>query len=272
MAGHPVDSHLARIGLERTDIETGGEGLARLQRAHMAAVPFENLDIALGDGVPHDVDLALERILGGRRGGWCFALNSTFALLLEALGFDVVLLGAAVLLDGPSTTIDHLALEVAGGEGDLVPHLVDVGFGDSFDIPLALNDRSPQDGGPARFQLIDGTHGTTLTEIVDDVPAARYRFKRVAHRFSQFAPVAERLQTDPDLHWSMKPFATRLLDPSSSDRVTLTRDRLELRRGSTEIVEDVAARDWDDALAEWFGITPPPGGWRRAPGVADARG
>src|SRR6185437_14996034 len=42
-----IDAYLARIGYAGSRAPTG-ETLAQLQQAHMLAVPFENLDIALG--------------------------------------------------------------------------------------------------------------------------------------------------------------------------------------------------------------------------------
>ena len=248
-----VDAYLERLGLGRDDVSTDADGLARLHRAHLAAVPFENLDIVFAGGVAHDVDRAIEKIVGGR-GGWCFECNGAFAALLEALGLRVVRLGAAVLLDGPSTVLEHLALEVSGGPDDLEPHLVDVGFGDAFDVPLRLNARGPQPGGAATFELLPSPQGTTLAEHVDGVPEARYRFKRVDHAHADFADVARRLQRDPERSWATKPFATRLLDPARSDRVTLTHDRLTLRVDGERRVEDVAPGEWGDVLAERFGI------------------
>ena len=148
-----VDRYCERIGLNVVDLRADLDGLVAIHHAHLAAVPFENLGIVFGGGVSHDRSDALDKILSAsRRGGWCFELNGTLGLLLEAIGFDVILLGAAVLFDGPSTVIDHLALEVSGG--DLAePQLADVGFGDSFERPLALNRSGPQDGGSAIFAL-----------------------------------------------------------------------------------------------------------------------
>lgn len=257
MSRADADRYLARIGLQRSAATPDLAGMERLQRAHLANVPFENLDIVFADGVPHDRRRAFAKIVDSRRGGWCFELNGPFALLLREIGFDVVLLGAAVLLDGPSTVIEHLALEVSGGPDGLEPHLVDVGFGDSFVRPLALNRSGPQPGGPATFEFIASPHGTTLTEHVDGVPEARYRFKRVAHRFDDFDAVAASLQVDPDKHWAKKPFATRLLDTDSSDRVTLTHDRVKFRRDDVETERPVAADEWDGVLDDWFGIERP---------------
>lgn len=255
-----VDAYLERLQLQRP-LHCNSQALAALQRAHLVAVPFENLDIVFAGGVLHDRSAAAAKVVSGR-GGWCFELNGSFATLLTQLGYDVKFIGAAVLLDGPSKALDHLALEVTAprdADQRSEPMLVDVGFGDSFVRPLRLNGAGPQDGGNAEFELMPSPQGTTLAEIVDGVPEARYRFKRVAHQFGDFAPVAASMQVDPAKHWRAKPFATRLLG-AGSDRVTLTRDMLKLLRNDQFEERPVGRDQWDDALDQWFGMERP-GPW-----------
>ncbi|MEM9747465.1 MAG: arylamine N-acetyltransferase [Actinomycetota bacterium] len=246
-----VGAYLDRIRLDTPSTDL--EGLRRLQHAHLTAVPFENLDIALGSGVDHTLTAAIDKVVHRRRGGWCFELNGAFSLLLRALGFDVRLLGAAVLLDGPNTRLDHLVLEVSTDDGTLDPHLVDVGFGDSATEPIPLNRPGAHPGGVADFELLASPQGTTLARLDTDGPRAEYRFKRVAHDFHDFAPIAHDLQNDPDRHWSQAPFATRLTG-RGTDRVTLLGDRLRLRRDGGWTERPVASDEWSDVLAEWFSI------------------
>jgi len=256
-----ADRYLDRLGVAGGSIRSDLDGLTLLQHAHLASVPFENLDIVFAAGVPHDRGAALRKIIDARRGGWCFELNGAFGALLETLGFSVSLLGAAVLLDGPSTILEHLALEVSGGVGRLEPHFVDVGFGDGTVRPLALNQAGPRDGGNATFEFFASPQGTTLSEHVDGIPAARLRFKRVAHHFDDFAPVAASMQVDPTKHWSSKPFATRLVDVDSTDRVTLTADRLEVAHADGSQTDELIERSaWDATLGDWFGMDRP-GPW-----------
>ena len=248
-----VGAYLERIGFDGS-LSVDFATLSELQRRHLTTVPFENLDIALGTGdgarVTVDAVANVDKIVDRGRGGWCFELNGAFALLLEAIGFPVIRLGAAVLLGGPSKLIDHVALEVMLDE----PYLVDVGFGDSFITPIALNRTGPQDGGTGIFELIGSPQGTTLTHHVDGIPSPDYRFKRVAHTMDQFGPVAAALQNDPDKPWRAKPFATRLLD-GGPDRVTLTGDRLKIVRNGETAEETVAPERWNEVLDEWFTIT-----------------
>src|SRR4051794_25362765 len=70
------------------------EALRALHRAHLHAVPFENLDIHLGRPIRLDPGAFFRKIVGERRGGFCYELNGLFAELLAALGFEVSLLSA----------------------------------------------------------------------------------------------------------------------------------------------------------------------------------
>ncbi len=221
----------------------------------MQTVPFENLDVVAGIHVRTDVAWSLPKVVDRHRGGWCFELNGAFGALLSELGFEVRQFGAAVLLDGPSVVVDHLCLEVTV---DGRPLLVDVGFGDSFTNPLVLNDGDEQDGGAGTFQFVPSPQGTTLARIVDGVPEAQYRFKRVHHDVAEFSAISEQLRTDPDKHWKHKPFATRVIDEPGS-RVTLTHDTLKVVRPDERTETPVSAADWADTLREWFAMTPPIG-------------
>ena len=204
-------------------------------------------------GVPVRTDAAwsIDKVVNRRRGGWCFEVNGAFSQLLHALGFDVQILGAAVLLGGPNAVIDHLTLEVRLDDA----YLVDVGFGESFTTPLDLNQTGPQDGGAGVFEFIPSTQGLTLTKHdADGVPEPQFRFKRVNHALADFEAASHRLASDRSLHWSAKPFATRLIDGGPS-RVTLLKDRLKTTtpEGTTE--EDVSAESWNSVLFDQFGIT-----------------
>lgn len=247
-----VGAYLERIGfteVPKLDLAT----LTKLQRAHLTSVPFENLDVVAGVDVRTDLAWSLEKVIVKRRGGWCFELNGAFSALLEALGFDVKLLGAAVLLDGPNQQIDHLTLEVALEK----PYLVDVGFGESFIVPLEINRPGTQDGGTGTFEFIASDQGLTLTEHdPTGVPMPRYRFKRVNRSLSDFAPASDRLRSDPVLHWSSKPFATRLID-GGPDRITLLKDRLKVVENGRETETWVDQADWADVLRSEFSISTP---------------
>jgi N-hydroxyarylamine O-acetyltransferase len=247
-----VNRYLERMGLSAAPA-ADLDGLRTLMQAHLSTVPFEALDVFVGRRVHTSLDHSVSKIVDSNRGGWCYENNGSFGALLRSLGFDVLNLGAAVLLDGPTTVIDHLCLEVTL-DGSW---LVDVGFGDSFTVPLDLNRRGPQDGLDATYELIDSSQGLTLTQHDDaGVPVPQYRFRRVHHELVEFTGASDALQDNPDLHWSNKRFATRLID-GGPDRVTLLGDRLKIRRDGVETEEPVADDEWVGVLQEWFSIEMP---------------
>jgi len=131
-----VDAYLRRTGAPRP-LTPSAEALAALHRAHVGAVPFENLDILLGRPIRLDFDSLQAKLVAGRRGGYCFEQNTLFRAALESFGFTVTSLAARVRAGAtgirPRT---HMLLEVELPEG---PYLADVGFGgDGLLLPLPL--------------------------------------------------------------------------------------------------------------------------------------
>lgn len=246
-----LDRYLARIGFDRP-IEHTVATLEGLQRAHMTAVPFENLHVFHRRGVYTSIDWSVPKIIDSGRGGWCFELNGAFSSLLEGLGFAVTRLAADVLLDGERPDgPDHLTLRVDLDE----PYLVDVGFGDSFIRPLRLDDSAIQDGGTGPYRLVPvGTHRVLEMEEAGTWQRC-FRFEPTPHLLDDFAGRSDFMQTEPGLRWTEAPFATRLLE-GGPDRVWLLRDRLKLRQNGEITVTDVADDEWPATLHKWFGMTP----------------
>ena len=82
-----VAGYLARLGLPRPE-RPDAAWLSVAHRAHMARVPYENLEIQLERTTSVDPVEAIARIVRGR-GGYCFHLNGAFGLLLACLGYEV---------------------------------------------------------------------------------------------------------------------------------------------------------------------------------------
>jgi len=247
-----VDAYLSRIGMTGP-IACDAETLERLQRAHLTAVPFENLDVFHRRGVSTSPDRSVPKIVERNRGGWCFELNGAFAELLVALGFAVTRLAAQVLLEGAEPKKpDHLTIGV-----DLDrPYLVDVGFGHSFIKPLPLDSEGPHDGGIGEFAFEFDERETTLLRIHGDgTVVPQFRFGETSAAAADFDVSSEYLQTEPGLHWTESPFATRLLN-GGPDRVTLLADRLRFRRDGTWSEEPVRPEVWNATLESWFGMGP----------------
>lgn len=107
---------------------------------HACTIPFENLSVLLGRGVPLDDDAVERKLVHDRRGGYCFEQNSLLMRALAATGFDVTRLAARVRLNQPrdfTPPRTHLFLRV---DLDGLPWVVDVGVGGtSLTAPIRLD-------------------------------------------------------------------------------------------------------------------------------------
>ncbi len=106
MSAFDLDAYCARIGWTGCTVGPGlwtgtSTMLAALMLAHMAAIPFENLDVLLGRGVRVDLDSVFAKLVTARRGGYCFEHGTLFQAALRALGIEAVAHAARVLLVAP---------------------------------------------------------------------------------------------------------------------------------------------------------------------------
>lgn len=239
-------AYLARIGY-RGATEPSPAVLADLQLAHLLAVPFENLSIHTGEQIRLRSDWLFDKVVRRRRGGFCYELNGLFAELLVDLGFPVERLAARVFRDDGSLGIPlgHLCLRViAGGQA----WLVDVGFGDNFALPLALDDAREQGDGRRRYRIEpDGDERVLWAEA-----RRSYRFGLTPLALADFEPGRHYHTTSPESHFT----AHRVISLLTPDgRVTLRDDRLIVTAGDDKHEEPVAgAGEWRRLAAERFGI------------------
>ena len=91
-----LDTYLKRIGLAGPAGAPTLETLRRLHTAHVAAIPFENLDILLGRGVSLDAGRLRDKLIDQRRGGYCFEQNTLFQDVLREIGFTILPMEARV--------------------------------------------------------------------------------------------------------------------------------------------------------------------------------
>ncbi len=123
-----LQAYFARIGLDGPQAPTLAT-LHALVHAHVRAIPFENLDVLLGRGVDLEPAVIERKLVGDRRGGYCFEQNTLLLHVLRALGFAVTPLSARVRVQRPrdfTPARTHLFVRV---ELDGAPWLADVGVG-----------------------------------------------------------------------------------------------------------------------------------------------
>lgn len=151
-----LDAYLTRVGLTG-DLPPTLDTLRAVHRAHLARIPFENLQIVLDRPVPLDVPSLVDKMVRQRRGGYCYEQNLLLAAVLDRLGFTVTGLAARVLAGttgGPRpSTHALLRVDLRGRSW-----LVDVGFGGGGLLePLLLADghQEAQSGWGLRLDRVE---------------------------------------------------------------------------------------------------------------------
>jgi N-hydroxyarylamine O-acetyltransferase len=253
-----IAAYLDRIGAVRPpvlddtvldDTVLDAAALAGLHRAHLLTVPFENLSIHLGEPISLAEDDLLTKIVTRRRGGFCYELNGTFALLLEALGARVGRVAARVYgADGLGPPLDHLALIVTLPDGS-GPWLADVGFGSHSVFPLLLDERGDQDDPGGRFRLADAPRGD-IDVTKDGQP--QYRIERRERALDEFAPTCWWQQTWPESHFRASTICSRL---TPDGRISISEDTLITTSGGSRVEEKLNDGELLAAYRDRFGVS-----------------
>lgn len=187
-----LDSYLARIRYTGPRTVTA-DTLCQLHRAHLLAIPYENLDIHLGRALTLDLAHIYQKLVVEQRGGWCYEMNGLFAWALRELGFAVTLLGSSVgeAAQGAAGDLDHLILRV-----DLdTPWLADVGFGNGLLEPVPLAPGYYQQGF-LTFQLEQQADSWYFHNHPQG--GKGYGFTLLARQLAGFAVRCHELQTSPE--------------------------------------------------------------------------
>src|ERR1044072_7677391 len=105
-------------------------------RAHVQAIPFENVDVVLRQHQGISLDVVSAKLVGRRRGGYCYEQSGLFAAVLELIGYTAHPLSARgrPRARGPYT---HMTLVV---DVDGRRFLADFGFGAGILAPMPLVD------------------------------------------------------------------------------------------------------------------------------------
>jgi len=252
-----VPAYLERIGYSGP-ATPNAETLRDIHRAHLFAVPFENLDIGWRRQIPIDKQAFLRKIVEHRRGGFCYELNGAFAALLEALGFRVTLLSARAASGegsygegsyGPE--FDHLTLRVYLDE----PWLADVGFGDCFIDPLRLQIGVEQEQTGGVFRIVKADDSLRLERRDEARWRPEYLFSLTPRRLQEFSEMCHYHQTSPQSPFTRKRVCSRAMPDG---RITLSEMKLiTTRNGSRDERLLKSDDEWRVALRDHFGMQVP---------------
>jgi N-hydroxyarylamine O-acetyltransferase len=246
-----INAYLERIKYNGSLAPTA-ETLRNLQAAHLLTVPFENLSIHSKQPIVLEDNALFTKIVGHRRGGFCYEVNGLFAALLRALGFKVEMLSAEVANAecGFGPDFDHMTLMVSLDNR----RLADVGFGDSFLEPLLLDERGEQKQGRCAYKIVpDNDYLILMQRENEDEWKAQYRFTLKPYEYADYSGMCRYHQTSPQSHFTQRRICSRATDEG---RITLSEMRFITTSKNGERQERIltSQTEYDAVLRENFGI------------------
>jgi N-hydroxyarylamine O-acetyltransferase len=236
-----LDAYLARTGQERRP--PSAEALKDLTRAHVKAIPFENLDVILRQHQGISLDVVSAKLVGRRRGGYCYEQSGLFAAVLEQLGYRVHRLSARVQprRPGPYT---HMTLVV---DVDGESFLTDVGFGAGILDPMPLVDGQKTDQAGWEHRLVHRNGWWTLQKGTEDL---------LDFRLNEMYPIDYEVYHHYTSTHPKSPFTGRVvimtLEPGVSRKLLGRELTVEKPGGSSETT--IVAPEELDATLKDFGI------------------
>jgi N-hydroxyarylamine O-acetyltransferase len=254
--GFDLDAYFRRIGYDGPR-EATLDVLRALHARHPIAIAFENLDPFMGNTVNVDLATVQAKLIGSRRGGYCYEQNLLFMHALEAIGFDVKGLAARVLWGRPDDTMtprSHMLLRV---EIDGEIWIADVGFGGlTQTAPLRLGLDAVQSTPHEPFRLVEkGGYFHSQAELAGEWRTL-YRFDMADHYEGDYAVSSYYLSTSPASHFVTSLIAARAIPEG---RLALAGNRFAMHRtdGPTERREIATAGELAEILDREFGIAVP---------------
>jgi N-hydroxyarylamine O-acetyltransferase len=254
LQGFDQGAWLERIGYNGSRAPSLATLQAVLQH-HTSTIAYESIDVLLGRPPKLDLLSLQQKMVHGRRGGYCFEQNMLFRAGLQSLGFAVTSLQARVVrglaFDAPRPAL-HMVLRVNLPEGEF---LADVGFGNlAPTTALALRTGIEQPTPHETMQFIAMGEELLLQAKLGDVWHHIYRV--VPHpRFDAEYEIANWYTgTHPQ-----SPYLSNLIAASpgpARTRLTLFNERLTIRdaEGNAERQILAAEADFRRALTDKFGV------------------
>lgn len=204
-----LDEYLARIGHDGP-VAADRATLRALHRRHSIAIPYEDVDVQLGERLDLDLDRIFDKLVTRRRGGWCYEMNGLMHWALTEIGFDATRLVGGVPGENPDGD-EHLGSHlVVSVDLDGSPWLVDVGLGAGMIEPIPLQEGEHSVGGRTfRLERTAGDawrfhhHEGVMPPIFDFVLRTDEAW---------LARVCDRLQDNPESIFRKNLIVNRFLD------------------------------------------------------------
>ena len=252
-----LDAYLTRIGVRsrRSSDRPQLDAIGSLMAAHMAAIPFENLDVLLGRGIRIGLDSVFAKLVTDRRGGYCYEHATLFQAVLQAMGVEVTAHAARVLFVTPKAEAPrtHMFLTVVDGGTTWV---LDPGFGGAGPlVPVPLVNGQEVRHGRDVHRLVQREGEWVLEGLVHGAMAPLWTSSLEPQLPVDFEMANHYVSTFPG-----SPFVTRLMIRALTrdGRVSaMNRDVTVLRDGVAEKHQLMDRASLRQLMAAHFGFDMP---------------
>lgn len=247
-----LNAYLARIRYARP-VVVDPATLRAVHVAHVSHIPFENLDIQMGLPIRLDLGALQSKMVGRRRGGYCFEHNTLFHHVLQAMGFEVIACEARVRQGATKVRPRTHMVLLASVDGDI--WLCDVGFGAHGLLDPVVVDGESHDQFGVCFRVVaegavrvlQAAHGESWEDLYEFAPEPRYDVDfEMANWF---------VSTHPDSPF-VKTLTVQSADPHARRVLRNLRLTLTTRGGDAE-TRDIIRADLVPILRGDFGLEVP---------------
>lgn len=251
LAAMDLEAFYARIDYRGTR-NVSAATLIGLHQAFVHNVPFENLDIHLGRPISLQSTDLFTKIVTNKRGGYCYEVNSLFAMLLEVIGFHVQCLLARVLFN--MTTIYPRSHQLLLVTVDEQPWIADVGFGSCcLREPIPLIPSAISEQGPDRFRLRKDSDSIYVLEAM---PTGRwqdlYAFTLEPYLLIDYEPFNYYNSTSPEAKWTQQKVCSI---PTKEGRIVAVDWEFKIHgRDGTRTVKAESDEQYRRLLREFFRV------------------
>jgi N-hydroxyarylamine O-acetyltransferase len=253
LSNKDLDAYFSRIGYAGPTTPTL-DLLRTLQLRHTMTFPFENLDSVLGRPVPLDMPSLIAKLIGDRRGGYCFEQNGLLADVLTTLGFTVTPLAARVRLgvpDGVATGRTHMLLKITLDSG---PYIADVGFGGlNPTAPFALVADAAQPTSHETYRFVATGGGFEMQADLSGTWTPLYRFTEEPQAQVDYDIANWFISTSPASRFVQN---LTLARPAADRRAAVLNDRLTIRFRDGRVEESAidGVQGLRNVMAEYFDL------------------
>jgi N-hydroxyarylamine O-acetyltransferase len=247
--GFDLDAYCTRVNYTGSR-KLSAATLKGLHFAHVHNVPFENLDIHLGKALSLNPAELFAKIVTRKRGGYCYEVNSFFAMILRTFGFQVQCLLARVLygFSDLRPRSHQLLLVTVDNES----WIADVGFGSCcLREPMRLTPGVVSEQGPDSFRL---RSETAHTYILEAMLAGRwqdlYEFTLEPFDLVDFEPFNYWNSTSSEVRWTKQKVCSL---PTPEGRIVAVDWEFKIHSADlTQTVRAMSDEEYRRMLSQYF--------------------